>query len=141
MSLSFSLLSLVSLSSLSLYSFTRSLSLFLSLSLSLILTLSSSLPLSPSPSLSLFVCVRAIGEMCAVLYCGFPSLGDTMAAYPALLPHDQKANIRGVKVVDFHKHLRFVLFLHTATSIGLFKLEQKYVFLERKEWLRYRFLN
>ena len=64
-----------------------------------------------------------------------------MAAYPALLPHGQKANIRGVKVVDFHKHLRFVLFVHTATSIGLFKLEQKYVFLGRKEWLRYRFLN
>ena len=87
------------------------------------------------------MCVPAIGEMCAVLYCGFPSLGDTMAAYPALLPHGQKANIRGVKVGDFHKHLRFVLFVQTVMSIGLFKLEQKYVFLGRKEWLRYRFLN
>ena len=81
------------------------------------------------------MCVPAIGEMCAVLYCGFPSLGDTMAAYPALLPHGQKANIRGVKVGDFHKHLRFVLFVQTVTSIGLFKLEQKYVFLERKSGL------
>ena len=55
--------------------------------------------------------------MCAVLYCGFPSLGDTMAAYPALLPHDQKAFIKGVKVVDFHKHLRYVLRARTFLVI------------------------
>ena len=43
-----------------------------------------------------------------------------MAAYPALLPHNQKANIRGIKVGDFHKHLRFVVFLRSVPYISSF---------------------
>ena len=96
-----------------------SLSPFFFLSLSLSLSLSPSLCMSLSVSLYVFLShfFSLSGEMCAVLYCGFPSLGDTMAAYPALLPHDQKAFIKGVKVVDFHKHLRYVLRARTFLVI------------------------
>lgn len=55
----------------------------------------------------ILTCNVFTGEMCQVIECGFPLLSDTVAAYPDILPN--KA-VKGVKVSDFLKHLRCVLF-------------------------------
>lgn len=45
-----------------------------------------------------------IDEMCKVLECGFPRVGDMKSAFPSIVNDHSVQHSRGAKVYDFHRH-------------------------------------
>jgi len=46
-----------------------------------------------------------VGEMCKVLYCGFPHFSNVASAFPSILNAEKLNRIRGAKAWDFHRHI------------------------------------
>lgn len=46
-----------------------------------------------------------LGEMCNVLYCGFPHVSQVAAAFPSLVNQEKINRIRGAKAWDFRRHV------------------------------------